>query len=66
MASIRAAAAARAAGMQGKFWAFHAYLLTCQPAGEPAGLLTHAYLRPAAKRIGRAQEGEPTLSLAPR
>ena len=66
MASILAALAARAAGMQEKVWAFHAYLLTCQPAGEPAGLLTHAYLRPAGKRIGRAQEGEPTLSLAPR
>ena len=47
MASILAAVAARGAGMEGKFWAFHAYLLTCQPAGEPPGC-SHAYLRPAA------------------
>jgi hypothetical protein len=57
--SFRAAVAARAAGMQGKFWALHGYLLTCQPAGEPAGLRTDAYLRSVAKRIGRAREGEP-------
>jgi 2-hydroxychromene-2-carboxylate isomerase len=50
--SFRAAVAARAAGTQGKFWAFHDYLLTCQPSGEPAGLLTDAYLESVAKRIG--------------
>ena len=50
--SFRAAVAARAAGMQGKFWAFHDYLLTCQPSGQPPGLLTDAYLKSVAKRIG--------------
>jgi protein-disulfide isomerase len=50
--SVAAAAAARAAGMQGKFWAYHDYLFAHQSADEHSGLVTAAYLRTAARRVG--------------
>ncbi len=50
--SFRAAVAARAAGLQGKFWAFHDYLFAHQSPNERSGLLTDAYLRSVAQRLG--------------
>ncbi|MGE5288811.1 MAG: DsbA family protein [Micromonosporaceae bacterium] len=49
--SLTAAAAARAAGMQGKFWQYHDYLFAHQSADEHSGLLTRAYLRSVARRL---------------
>jgi protein-disulfide isomerase len=50
--SVRAAVAARAAGMQGKFWAYHDYLFAHQFPDEHSGLVTDAYLRAVARRVG--------------
>ncbi len=50
--SVRAAVAARAAGMQGKFWAYHDYLFAHQFPDEHSGLVTDAYLRSVARRLG--------------
>ena len=50
--SVAAAVAARAAGMQGKFWAYHDYLFAHQSADEHSGLVTGAYLRAVARRLG--------------
>jgi len=50
--SFRAAVAARAAGPQGKFWAYHDYLFAHQSPDEHSGLLTDAYLRSVAQRLG--------------
>jgi protein-disulfide isomerase len=50
--SVAAAVAARAAGMQGKFWAYHDYLFAHQSPNEHSGLVTSAYLRAAAQRLG--------------
>jgi protein-disulfide isomerase len=50
--SVAAAAAARAAGMQGKFWQYHDYLFAHQSPDEHSGLLTGAYLRSVARRLG--------------
>lgn len=49
--SVGAAVAARAAGMQGKFWAYHDYLFAHQ-FPEHSGLLTSRYLRSVAQRLG--------------
>lgn len=49
--SVTAAAAARAAGMQGKFWQYHDYLFAHQSPDEHSGLLTGAYLRSVARRL---------------
>jgi protein-disulfide isomerase len=49
--SVAAAVAARAAGMQGKFWAYHDYLFAHQPPDEHIGLVTGAYLRSVARRL---------------
>jgi protein-disulfide isomerase len=50
--SVRAAVAARAAGMQGKFWAYHDYLFAHQSPNEHSGAVTDAYLRSVAQRLG--------------
>jgi len=50
--SVAAAVAARAAGMQGKFWAYHDYLFAHQSPDEHSGLVTGAYLRSVARRLG--------------
>ncbi len=50
--SVRAAVAARAAGVQGKFWAYHDYLFAHQFPDEHSGLVTGAYLRSVARRLG--------------
>jgi protein-disulfide isomerase len=50
--SVAAAVAARAAGMQGKFWAYHDYLFAHQSPDERSGLVTGAYLRSVARRLG--------------
>ena len=50
--SVAAAGAARAAGMQGKFWAYHDYLFAHQSGDEHSGLVTGAYLRAVARRLG--------------
>src|SRR5262249_44964079 len=50
--SVAAAVAARAAGMQGKFWAYHDYLFAHQFPDEHSGLVTGAYLRSVARRVG--------------
>jgi protein-disulfide isomerase len=50
--SVAAAVAARAAGMQGKFWAYHDYLYAHQSSDEHSGLVTGAYLRAVARRLG--------------
>jgi protein-disulfide isomerase len=50
--SAAAAVAARAAGMQGKFWAYHDYLFAHQSSDERSGLVTGAYLRSVARRLG--------------
>ena len=50
--SVAAAVAARAAGMQGKFWAYHDYLFAHQSPDEHSGLVTGAYLRAVARRLG--------------
>jgi len=50
--SVAAAVAARAAGMQGKFWAYHDYLFAHQSSDEHSGLVTGAYLRSVARRLG--------------
>ena len=50
--SVAAAVAARAAGMQGKFWAYHDYLFAHQSSDEHSGLVTRAYLRSVARRLG--------------
>lgn len=50
--SVHAAVAARAAGMQGKFWAYNAYLYAHQSRDEHSGLVTDAYLRSVARRLG--------------
>ncbi len=50
--SVAAAVAARAAGMQGKFWAYHDYLFAHQFPDEHSGLVTGAYLRSVARRLG--------------
>jgi protein-disulfide isomerase len=50
--SVRAAVAARAAGMQGKFWAYHNFLFAHQFPDEHSGLVTDAYLRSVARRLG--------------
>jgi protein-disulfide isomerase len=50
--SVAAAVAARAAGMQGKFWAYHDYLFAHQSGDEHSGLVTGAYLRSVARRLG--------------
>lgn len=49
--SMSAAVAARAAGMQGKFWPYHDYLFAHQ-LPEHSGLLTSRYLRSVAQRLG--------------
>ena len=50
--SMAAAVAARAAGLQGKFWPYHDYLFAHQFASERSGLVTGAYLRSVARRLG--------------
>jgi protein-disulfide isomerase len=50
--SVDAAVAARAAGMQGRFWAFHDYLFAHQLSDEHSGLVTGGYLRSVARRLG--------------
>ncbi len=50
--SVRAAVAARAAGRQGKFWAYHDYLFAHQSPDERSGLVTDSYLRSVARRLG--------------
>jgi protein-disulfide isomerase len=50
--SVAAAVAARAAGLQGKFWAYHDYLFAHQSPDEHSGLVTGAYLRSVARRLG--------------
>ena len=50
--SVAAAVAARAAGMQGKFWAYHEDLFAHQFPDERSGLVTGAYLRSVARRLG--------------
>ena len=50
--SVAAAVAARAAGMQGKFWAYHDYLFAHQSSDEHSGRFTGAYLRSVARRLG--------------
>jgi protein-disulfide isomerase len=50
--SVAAAVAARAAGIQGKFWAYHDYLFAHQSPDEHSGLVTGAYLRSVARRLG--------------
>jgi protein-disulfide isomerase len=50
--SVAAAVAARAAGLQGKFWPYHDYLLAHQFPSERSGLVTGAYLRSVARRLG--------------
>jgi len=50
--SVAAAVAARAAGMQGKFWAYHDYLFAHQSGDEHSGLVTGAYLRSVARQLG--------------
>ncbi len=50
--SVDAAVAARAAGMQGRFWAFHDYLFAHQSPDERSGLVTGGYLRSVARRLG--------------
>ena len=50
--SVAAAVAARAAGRQGKFWAYHDYLFAHQSPDEHSGLVTGAYLRSVARRLG--------------
>jgi protein-disulfide isomerase len=50
--SVSAAVAVRAAGMQGKFWAYHDYLFAHQSPDEHSGLVTGAYLRSVARRLG--------------
>jgi len=50
--SVAAAVAARAAGLQGKFWAYHDYLFAHQFPDEHSGLVTAAYLRSVARQLG--------------
>jgi protein-disulfide isomerase len=50
--SVAAAVAARAAGRQGKFWAYHDYLFAHQSPDEHSGLVTGAYLRSVARLLG--------------
>ena len=50
--SMAAAVAARAAGLQGKFWPYHDYLFAHQFPSERSGLVTGAYLRSVARRLG--------------
>ena len=50
--SVAAAVTARAAGMQGKFWPYHDYLFAHQSPDEHSGLVTGAYLRSVARRLG--------------
>ncbi|HEV2377338.1 MAG TPA: thioredoxin domain-containing protein [Streptosporangiaceae bacterium] len=50
--SVAAAVAARAAGMQGKFWDYHDYLFAHQSPDEHSGLVTGAYLLSEARRLG--------------
>jgi len=50
--SVAAAVAARAAGLQSKFWAYHDYLFAHQFPNEHSGLVTAAYLRSVARRLG--------------
>ena len=50
--SVAAAVAARAAGMQGRFWAYHDYLFAHQSPDEHSGLVTGTYLRSVARRLG--------------
>lgn len=50
--STAAAIAARAAAMQGKFWAYNNFLMAHQFANEHSGLVTAAYLRSVATRLG--------------
>jgi protein-disulfide isomerase len=50
--SVAAAVAARAAGLQGKFWPYHDYLFAHQFPSERSGLVTGAYLRSVARRLG--------------
>src|SRR5258707_12739047 len=38
--------------MQGKFWAYHDYLFAHQFPDEHSGLVTDAYLRSVARRLG--------------
>jgi protein-disulfide isomerase len=70
--SIAAAVAARAAGMQGSFWAYHDYLFAHQSPDEHSGLVTGAYLRSAARRLGLNMAvfgrdvADPTLAAAVR
>lgn len=49
--SVRAAVAARAAGEQGRFWAYHDALYTDQLPAR-SGKLTDTYLRSIARKIG--------------
>ena len=50
--SVAAAVAARAAGAQGKFWAYHDYLYAHQSSNEHSGLVTAGYLRTVARHVG--------------
>lgn len=50
--STAAAVAARAAGLQGKFWPYHDYLFAHQFSSERSGRVTGAYLRSVAQRLG--------------
>lgn len=50
--SLAAAVAARAAGLQGKFWPYHDYLFAHQFPSERSGLVTAAYLQSVARRLG--------------
>jgi len=50
--SVAAAVAARAAGLQGRFWQFHDYLFAHQFATERSGLLTTDFLLSVARKVG--------------
>ena len=70
--SVAAAVAARAAGRQGKFWPYHDYLFAHQFSSERSGLVTGAYLRSVARRLGlnmpvfNRDVAEPALTAAVR
>ena len=49
--SVSAAVGARAAGLQGKFWAYHDYLSAHQFPDEHSGLVTGGYLRSVTRRL---------------
>jgi protein-disulfide isomerase len=68
--SVAAAVAARAAGLQDRFWAYHDYLFAHQFATERSGLLTSNFLLSVARKVGlnltqfRADIRDPALRRA--